>query len=114
MIWGDEALKKAVSIIIFSIIILLLICNISFCIYGFVDISNTYKILENTPGTSGMDYFGIGWVLGIGLFLFSFFGLLLSIISSKIAQEKVIMYTSYIMILLFSLLLILGVVVFYI
>ncbi len=106
--------KKIFSTILFVTSILLSLFDIGFCVYGIIDINKTTAKLANTPGTSGIDYFGTGWVLGIGLFLLSAFGLLLSIISAKISQKKVFVCISYIMIILFSVLLILGIVSFYI
>ncbi len=52
-------------------------------IWGLWDIHLALERLSNTPGTSGIDCFGIGWQSGIDLFTVSLFSLIASSIAVK-------------------------------
>lgn len=106
-------MKRKLSLTLFIASIVDLVFCICFCVYGIIDFQNTFAGLAATPGTSGMDYFGLGWGYGIALFFGALSGLLLSIISVILAQKKGIRYGSFASIALFSLLLVIAVIVFY-
>lgn len=52
-------------------------------VWGLWDIRLALEHLSNTPGTSGIDHFGIGWQAGIDLFAVSVFSLIVSSIAVK-------------------------------
>ena len=101
-------MKKKNLKILFSLTVITYVLDICFLIYGLIDISRI------SQESSGIDYFGIGWGLGLGLFVISLIGLALSIITAKLSQQSVIKETAYVLLCLFVVLLLLGVVIFYI
>lgn len=105
-------MKKKNLKILFSLTVITCVLDICFLIYGLIDISN--YISRISQESSGIDYFGIGWALGLGLFVISLIGLVLSIITAKLSQQPVIKKTAYVLLCLFVALLLLGVVIFYI
>lgn len=105
-------MKKAISLILFVIMCLILISSLVFCIYSICAISETYKELANTPGTSGVDYLGIGWEM-IFLFPFAVAGVIISFISKKLQQHKVLKNFSLAAIFIFVLLIIVSIIFFY-
>jgi len=60
-----------------------------------------------------MDYFGIGWGYGIGLFTLSVFGLIFAGISMHGLRQKFLRWVTVIAILIFVLLLITSIFLFY-
>ncbi|MBR3968571.1 MAG: hypothetical protein IKJ93_03170 [Clostridia bacterium] len=105
-------MKKKNLKILFSLTVVTFVLDICFLIYGLIDISNYISRISQV--SSGIDYFGIGWGLGLGLFVISLIGLALSIITAKLSQQSVIKKTAYVLLCLFVVLLLLGVVIFYI
>lgn len=63
--------------------ILWLVACVALCLYGIYTVHQTFTALANTPGASGIDYWGIGWASGVALFILSAIGLLLCALSSK-------------------------------
>ncbi|MBO5324431.1 MAG: hypothetical protein J6A88_10135 [Oscillospiraceae bacterium] len=94
-------MKRTISIIVFTLSCFLLLLSIFLGIYGFYDLNRTLEELANTPGTSGIDYWGVGWGYGICLFVPSVLGLVLSIVSKILQQQKALQYISVCMIFLF-------------
>ncbi|MBR5322573.1 MAG: hypothetical protein IKU48_03410 [Clostridia bacterium] len=107
-------MKRKLSMILFVISCLVLITSIVFCVCSIVDINHILNKLANDPSASGIDYLGIGWGYGIGLFAVSVLGLILSMISKKLLQQKTLRYICIIAMVVFALLLITSVFLFYI
>lgn len=105
-----DVMKKLFSPILFVVSAAVLLFGICFCIYGLEDIHKTLA----APGTSGIDYFGLGWGCGIGLFIISIFGLVLSTVNIKISESKMIRYGLLVMITLFVVLLLTAIIIFFI
>lgn len=106
-------MRKAISLFLFILSVLALVSAISCSVYGIIDIHRTLSELAADPTASGVEYFGIGWEYGIGTFLPSAIGLILSVINRKIAKQKWIRYGSIIAVIAFSLLVLLAVFMFY-
>lgn len=106
-------LKKTLSIILFTVLCLVLTVSVVICFYSIYDINRTLNELANTPGTSGIDYLGIGWIYGICLFAVSVLGLILSGISQKLLQQKIQQYVSIVAMVVFALLLMISFLIFY-
>lgn len=104
-------MRKTITIALFVLICLLLAFDIFSLIYGIIDINNTLDRLAS-KGASGIDYFGLGWSLGIGLFLASAVGLILSLVTQGVARIKVIKRITSIMTVAFLVLLATGILVF--
>ena len=77
------------------------------------DIIRIQNELANAPGASGIDYWGIGWGYGISLFAVSILGLILSWVSKKLLQQKILRNISVIAIVVFVLLIIASLFMFY-
>ncbi len=107
-------MKKFFSILFFILSIVIIVLDISFAVYAMIDLQNTLDVLASTPGTSGADYLGVGWLFGIGLFLISVVGLIFSLAGAKITQKHRIKVVLYCMSAFFILLLLLSAIVFYI
>ena len=106
-------MKRMLSIILLAASCLILIVSIAFCCYGVYDINRTLNELANNPSASGIDYFGVGWGYGICLFAASTLGLILSGISKKLLQQRILQYISIAAMVIFALLLITSFFLFY-
>ena len=105
-------MKRILAMIIFVVSCLVLIASIAFFVYGVVDINRILNELSNNPSASGIDYLGIGWAYGIGLFVVSILGLIMSGISKKMLQKKILQYASIVEMVAFSLLLVTSIFLF--
>lgn len=105
-------MKKATIIIPFIIMLIILAVSIIFCIYSIVGINYEFNEIANNPSSSGIDSLGIGWVYGIGLFILSIFGLILSVINTKLLKPNSLKYISLASILLFGILIIISIFIF--
>lgn len=105
-------MKKAAISIPFIIMLIVLAASIISCIDSIVSINDTFNELANNPSSSGIDYFGIGWAYGIGLFILSIFGLILSVINTKILKINSLKYISLASIFLFGALIITSILMF--
>lgn len=105
-------MKRILAMILFVVSCLVLIASIAFFVYGVVDINRILNELSNNPSASGIDYLGIGWVYGIGLFVVSILGLIMSGISKKMLQKKILQYASIVEMVAFSLLLVTSIFLF--
>lgn len=106
-------MKKVLSIMLLVATGLLLIASLSFCIYSFYDLNCVLAELANAPSASGIDFFGIGWGYGIGLFTISIIGLIVSIINKKVQQQQVLKNISLGAMLVFVLLIVISIFLFY-
>lgn len=106
-------MKKIMSMILLTASCLVLILSLYICIYGIYDINRTLGELANDPSASGVDYWGIGWGYGIILFATSTLGFLLSVISKRMQQTKILQYVSLTAIIIFSLLVVVAIFIFY-
>ena len=105
-------MKRILAMILFVVSCLVLIASIAFFVYGVVDINHILNELSNNPSASGIDYLGIGWAYGIGLFVVSILGLIMSGISKKMLQKKILQYASIVEMVAFSLLLVTSIFLF--
>ena len=101
-------MKKTLAILLLVLSCLVLIGSVIFCCYSVYGVNRTLDEVANDSSVSGIDYLGIGWGYGIGLFLLSAFGLILSIISTVLAKQGSLKYISTVAIVLFILLLIVS------
>lgn len=85
--------------------------DVWFLVKEVIYINEMLAFLDSIPGASGVDYLGIDWFLGIGLFLISVFGLLLSIVDVILAKKGIIKVIACVMAVLFFLLLFGGMLV---
>jgi len=106
-------MKKVLSIILFIMSCIICVSSVGFYIYSINDIERTYYELANTPGVSGIDYWGIGWGYGGILFMASAIGAVFSGVSAKISQPKVQRYGSLILVAMFGVLMLLAICLFY-
>jgi len=106
-------MKRLLSISLIVVLCLVLITSVAFFVYSIVDINRIMNELSNDPSASGIDYFGVGWEYGIGLFALSVFGLILSVISKKLLKQNNLQYISIIGIVGFVILLIASFFLFY-
>lgn len=104
-------MKKSLPIIMN---IVWLISSVVFCLYSVYDIHRTLMELANTPSSSGIDYWGIGWASGLVLFGLSVMGLLLSAISSRTLRMNHCARLHTVSIVFYILLLIVSILLFYI
>ncbi|MBQ6818155.1 MAG: hypothetical protein IJP35_00925 [Clostridia bacterium] len=102
-------MKKALSIILLTVMGLLLMASLCLCI-GF---ACEWTRLTNDPGASGLDYFGVGWGYGIVLFVVSVVGIIVAAISRKVQQQRVLKNISLGAVLAFVLLVFVAVGIFY-
>ena len=105
-------MKRILAMILFVVSCLVLIASIAFFVYGVVDINRILNELSHNPSASGIDYLGIGWAYGIGLFVVSILGLIMSGISKKMLQKKILQYASIVEMVAFSLLLVTSIFLF--
>lgn len=97
--------RKVASIILLVLAALTLIFNIAFCVYGIYDTLREMKVISETPGSSGVDYWGLGWGYAYFSFFISLFGLIVSVIAHISAKIQAIKDLSAIIIFYFSCLL---------
>ena len=91
---GGEFMKKIVSIFFFILMIAVFIFELYFGIAGVIDVNNAYAELEAREA-SGHEYLGVGLdILVIGVGFLSVVGFVISLISWKIAQNRVIRIVS--------------------
>ena len=96
-------MKKVVSIFFFILMIAVFIFDLYGAVVGAIDVNNAFTELE-ARGASGQEYLGVGLdVLVLGIALISIVGLVISIISWKIAQNRVIRIVSSVLCPLFLL-----------
>lgn len=106
-------MKKVLSIVLLIAMSLLFIASLCFCIYSIYDLARVLDELANRPGTSGSDYFGIGWGYGACLFAISIIGLIVSIINKIVQRQQVLKSISLGAIVAFGLFMVLSVFLFY-
>lgn len=106
--------KAAPAIFLLAVSCLILFIALVFCIVGIYDINRTLANLADDTGASGIDFMGIGWGYGIGLFTASLAGLLFSSITRKMLTHKFLQKIAYAAIVLFSLLIAVSVFLFYV
>jgi hypothetical protein len=106
-------MKRVLSIVLLVAMSLLFIASLCFCIYSFYDLNRVLAELTNDPSASGIDYFGLGWGYGIGLFAISIIGLIVSTINKKVQQIQVLKNISLGAIFVFALFIVLSVLLFY-
>ena len=107
-------MKKAVSIGLTILGACVLLLDVVFCVYGLIELKMELDRLTATPGTSGIDYFGLGWALGIGLLLLSGAGLLIAAINAKITANRLVKKACFAAIVAFVLLFAIGICVFFV
>ncbi len=93
---------KVVSIVVFFLAVITLICNIAFGVYGVIGVCREYEIITKTPGTSELDYLGLGWGYAYFSFFISFFGLIISVLAYVTTKIQVIKNLSVGTIIFFS------------
>lgn len=97
-------MKKVISPIFFISANLVFIYDCYFAIAGSIDVKNELDRLAATPGASGVDYWGVGWdILILGILAISIFGLILSLVSWRISQNRVIRIISFVLFAMFGL-----------
>jgi hypothetical protein len=105
-------MKKRLSILPFILACCLLIGVIGWGISGIYDISRAIQWLEEQPAPSGVDFLGLHgavFIYGVGVFLISLGGLIVSWISRKVVKYEKLGRISGVLMLLFGLLLLLSV-----
>lgn len=101
-------MQKIISNITFFGGIATFVFDVIWLIYGVMDMNKVLAELSATPGTGGADYFGLGWGWGLGVFMISALGLVLSVISAILSQQRKRKWISFVAILLFVLLTAVG------
>ncbi len=97
-------MKKVLSWTFFVLTVLTFIADICFAVFGGIDVQRELDRLASTPGVSGVDYLGVGIdILILGVIAISAVGLLLAIVSYKLAQHRAIRMTSLVALVLFAL-----------
>ena len=87
-------MKKVISWILFIITLVIFVYDIYFAIAGTIEVKAQYARLA-ASGASGVDYWGVGEdILIMGIILFSFIGLIFSLVSVKLAQYRAVRITS--------------------
>lgn len=107
-------MKKLLSLMPLTMALIVLVPAVIFCVYGIYEINLTLNELANDLSSSGIDYLGVGWGYGIGLFTVSTLGLVLSIVSTKLLKQKIQRYLSIASTSLFVLLMIISICLFYV
>ncbi|MBR5473628.1 MAG: hypothetical protein IKU82_06555 [Clostridia bacterium] len=107
-------MKKTFSLISFVLSVVVAVCDLCLAVFGMIDLQKTLNILSTTPGTSGIDYFGIAWGLAILLFFVSLVGLTFSTTTVLIAEKLIIKRSACTICILFALLLMVSVFIFFI
>ena len=91
---GGGVIKKVVSIFFFVLMIAVFIFELYFGIAGAIDVNNAFAELEDREA-SGHEYLGVGLdVLVIGVCFLSIVGFVISLVSCKIAQSRVVRIVS--------------------
>jgi len=111
---GEKTKNNKTKIIMFIFAVVIFVLSFAVFIYGLNDLSASFKALENPENKTALSYFGMGWGLGIGLSFICPFGLMFSIISSKMNDNLKLKGISYVLIILNALLLVFANVVFFI
>ena len=87
-------MKKAISIFFFVLMIAVFVWETCSGIIGAIDVKNEYAALAER-GAGGHEYLGVGVdILVIGMLFLSAVGFVISLISWKIAQYRVLRITS--------------------
>lgn len=105
-------MKKKIAVILFVLTCIVFAFDLFCLIYGIVDINNTLDRLK-AEGASGIDYWGLGWGMGISLVAVSVVGLILTLITKKIAEINVLKSILSVLTAVFLLLLAAGFIVFF-
>lgn len=99
-------MKKVISWIFFISANLVFVYDIHFAIVGAIDVKSELDRLASTPGASGVDYWGVGWdILILGIIGISILGFLFSLISWRISKNRIMRIISFVLLVLFSLVL---------
>ncbi len=97
-------MKKVLSWIFFVLMVAVFLFDIVFAVDGVIDVQKELDRLAATPGVSGVDYLGVGMdILLLGIAMISVIGLILAIVSYKLAQNRVMRIASGITAFLFLL-----------
>lgn len=105
---GGDSMKRVISRILFLLTAIIFVFDIYFTVVGSIDVKNELDRLAAT-GAGGVDYWGVGLdVLIMGIILISVVGLILSVVSSMIAQSRVIRMLSFTLCVLFVLMIVSG------
>ena len=107
-------MKRTASMILLTASCLVLIVSLVFCFASVYEINRTLHDLASTPGSGGIDYWGIGWGAGICLLALSVLGSILSILSMKQLRHSMLRYASVIATVAFALLFAASIFLFYI
>ena len=98
-------MKRVVAWIFLVLLCLVLVLSVAFLIYSIFDIPRVKGELAGDPSASGIDFWGIGWGYGFGLFCLSLFGLILGIINLHLQKQSFLQYGSVVAVILFGMLL---------
>ncbi len=97
-------MRKALSLIPLIMAIILFVASVILCFYSVYDINSARNELADNPGASGADYLGVTIAYGASLFILfslSTLGLILSVISRKILEQRIPRLISIVLIFLF-------------
>lgn len=97
-------MKKIASWVLLLLSGVAAISDIFFLVYGWAAV----RELAATPGTSGIDYLGLGWGLGICLLAISFLGLLFGSGAVILCENKILRTIAACQLALFALLFYVG------
>ena len=96
-------MKKIISWILFILTLVIFIFDVYAAIFGAIDVKKQMDELI-ARGASGHEYLGVGDdILVLGIIFISVVGLIFSIVSLAVAQNRVIRNISFVLILLFLL-----------
>ena len=99
-------MKKIVSWILFVLTVLTFAFDICFAVDGMIEVKNQLDLLAKR-GASGHEYLGVPIdIVMIGVFVISLFGWILSLVSSKMAQCRVMKVMSSVLNAFFGLMMI--------
>ena len=104
-------MKKLLSFLPFFLACCLLLAAIAWGIFGVYDIGRELERLENTPGTSGVDYLGVyfgGFLYGLGELLIAIAGTVFAVISGRVVKNEKLRRGSTLLTVIFVLLLVLS------
>ena len=97
-------MRRVVAWVFLALLCLVLVLSVAFLIYSIFDIPRVKGELARDPSASGIDYWGIGWGYGIGLFCLSLFGLTLGIINLHLQKRELLQYGCVVSVILFGML----------
>lgn len=97
-------MRRVVAWVFLALLCLVLILSVAFLIYSIFDIPRVKEALARDPSASGIDFWGIGWGYGIGLFCLSLFGLALGIINMNLQKRELLQYGCVVSVILFGML----------